>query len=48
MAKFIVRAADEDFVEVDRFDTFDEAVEHADRMQEMFGCWNVEMYKEEN
>lgn len=42
--KFVVRAADEDFVEVECFDTFETALTYADKMCDVFGSWNVEMY----
>lgn len=42
---FVVRAADEDFVEREEFTTFEEALAYADKMGEIFGSWNVSMYK---
>ena len=44
--KFVVRAIDEDFVEVEYFDTFEEALEYAEHMETILGSWNVEMYTE--
>lgn len=46
MAKtmYIVRAADEDFVEKEEFTNIDEALAYADKMGEIFGSWNVELY----
>lgn len=44
MKKYIVRAADEDFVVRDTFDSLEEATAHADKMSEIFGAWNVEIY----
>ena len=44
--KFVVRAVDEDFVEVEHFDTFEEALKYAEHMETIFGSWNVEMYTE--
>lgn len=41
---FVVRAADEDFVEREEFTTFEEALAYADKMGEIFGSWNVSMY----
>lgn len=45
MKKWIVRAADEEFVVKETFDNFNEAAEYADKMGEIFGSWNVDMYK---
>ena len=45
MERWIVRAADEDFVEKETFNTFGEAVSYADKMCEIFGSWNVDMYR---
>lgn len=45
MTKWIVRAADEDFVENESFDNFDAAIAYADKMGEIFGSWNVEVYE---
>lgn len=42
---FVVRAADEDFVEREEFATFEEALAYADKMGEIFGSWNVDMYE---
>lgn len=42
--KFVVRAVDDDFVEVAYFDTFNAALKYADKMGELFGSWNVEIY----
>lgn len=44
--RWIVRAADEDFVEKECFDNFDDAVKYADKMIEIFGAWNVDCYRE--
>lgn len=45
MEKWIVRAADESFVEKETFDSWDEAVAYADKMGEIFGSWNVSVYR---
>ena len=42
--KWIVRACDKDFVEVEKFNNFYEAIKYADEIGEIFGSWNVEMY----
>lgn len=46
MKKYIVRASDEDFTVVEKFATFEEAVAYADKLGEIFGTWNVDMYEE--
>lgn len=43
--KWIVRAWDENFVEKETFDNKKKALEYADRMSEIFGSWNVELYR---
>lgn len=45
MEKYTVRASDDDFVVVEKFATFEEAVAYSDKLGEVFGTWNVEMYK---
>lgn len=45
MKKYIVRAADEDFVERETFNNIDDAIAYADKMAEIFGSWNVELYE---
>lgn len=45
--KYIVRAADIDFVEKEEFVTFEEALAYADKMGKIFGSWNVNMYSVE-
>jgi len=44
--KYTVRAADYEagFVEKETFDSIDNALDYADRMGEIFGSWNVEVY----
>lgn len=42
---FVVRAADEDFVEREEFTTFEEALAYATKMEKIFGSWNVDMYR---
>lgn len=42
---WIVRAADGDFVEKETFDSYEKAIEYADKMCEIFGSRNVEIYK---
>lgn len=44
MKKYIVRAADNDFVVKETFTNFEEAVAYADKMGEVFGTWNVSLY----
>lgn len=44
MKKYVVRAADSDFVEKETFDTFEEAIAYADKMCEAFGSHNVDIY----
>lgn len=44
MKNYIVRAADGDFVVKETFDTFEEALAYADKMGEIFGTWNVDLY----
>ena len=43
--KYIVRASDNDFVEKETFTNIDEALAYADKMGEIFGSWNVELYE---
>lgn len=43
--KYLVRAFDEDFVEKEIFNTKKEAYKYADKMCEIFGGWNVQVYK---
>lgn len=43
--KWIVRAADDNFVEREEFATFEEALSYATKMEKIFGTWNVDMYK---
>lgn len=45
MTQWKVRAADADFVECETFDNPDEALAYADRMGEIFGSWNVELWR---
>ena len=42
--KWVVRASDDEFVEVEKFKTFEEAIRYADKMIEIFGSYNVEVY----
>lgn len=42
---FVVRAWDDDFVEREEFGDIDEAIAYADKMGEIFGSWNVEIYE---
>ena len=44
MKKYVVRASDFDFVEKEEFDNVDEAIAYADKMGEIFGSWNVDLY----
>lgn len=43
--KFVVRAHDDDFVEKETFESFEEAIAYADKMGEIFGSWNVDLYR---
>ena len=45
MTQWKVRAADADFVECETFDNPNEALAYADRMGEIFGSWNVELWR---
>ncbi len=47
MKKIIVHAWDENFNEKDSFDNWEDAFKHADKMAEIFGSWNVDVYSEE-
>lgn len=40
---WVVRASDYEFVEVEKFKTFNEALEFADKMGEIFGSYNVDL-----
>lgn len=43
--KWLVRAWDENFVEKKIFNDEKKALKYADWMCEIFGSWNVEIYK---
>lgn len=43
--KWIVRVADDSFVEREEFDSFEKALAYATKMEGIFGTWNVDMYK---
>lgn len=45
MQKYIVRAADCDFVEKEEFEDLDEAIRYEQKMIDIFGRGNVELYE---
>lgn len=47
MKKYIVRAADENFVITETFDDINEAIAYEDKLIGIFGSWNVEVYADE-
>lgn len=42
---FVVRAADDSFVEKEEFTSFEEALAYATKMEKIFGSWSVDMYE---